>query len=156
MKFIVCAVGHKMPEWIATGFQEYVKRMPRAAAIELLEIKPEKRGTGKKPEQLLAAEGIRIRTALPAGCRLVALDERGKQWTTAKFADSITGWMKDGGDTVFVIGGADGLDANIKNSADEILALSTLTLPHGLARILLAEQLYRAVSLIKGHPYHRA
>lgn len=156
MKFIVCAVGHKMPEWIATGFQEYVKRMPRAAAIELLEIKPEKRGTGKKPEQLLAAECIRIRNVLPPRCRLVALDERGKQWTTAKFADSITGWMKDGGDTAFVIGGADGLDANIKNSADEILALSTLTLPHGLARILLAEQLYRAVSLIKGHPYHRA
>ena len=130
--------------------------MTRGASIELLEIKPEKRGTGKKREQLLAAEGIRIRAALPARCRLVALDERGKQWTTAQFADSITGWMKDGGDTVFVIGGADGLDVNIKNSADEILALSTLTLPHGLARILLAEQLYRAVSLIKGHPYHRA
>ena len=156
MKFIVCAVGHRMPEWVATGFHEYVKRMTRGASIELLEIKPEKRGTGKKPEQFLAAEGSRIRAALPARCRLVALDERGKQWTTAQFADSITGWMKDGGDTVFVIGGADGLDANIKNSADEILALSTLTLPHGLVRILLAEQLYRAVSLIKGHPYHRA
>jgi 23S rRNA (pseudouridine1915-N3)-methyltransferase len=156
MKFLVCAVGHKMPQWVATGFDEYAKRMPHEAAIELLEIKPEKRGTGKKSEQLLAAEGARIMALLPPRCRLVAMDEHGKQWTTAKLADSITRWMKDGGDTIFVIGGADGLDANIKNSADEILALSALTLPHGLARILLAEQLYRAVSLIKGHPYHRA
>ena len=83
------------------------------------------------------------------------MDERGKQWTTAKLADSITVWMRSGTDTAFVIGGADGLDADIKNSADEILALSALTLPHGLARVLLAEQLYRAVTLIKGHPYHR-
>lgn len=156
MKFLVYAVGHKMPEWVATGFREYVKRMPHEAAIELLEIKPESRSAGKKPEQLLAAEGVRIRTLLPARCRLVALDEHGKQWTTAKLADSITGWMKEGGDTVFVLGGADGLDPAIKNSADEVLALSALTLPHGLARILLAEQLYRAISLIKGHPYHRA
>ena len=84
------------------------------------------------------------------------MDERGRQWTTAKLADSITGWMRNGGDTAFLVGGADGLDANIKNSADEVLALSAMTLPHGLARILLAEQLYRAVSLINRHPYHRA
>lgn len=156
MKFLVCAVGHKMPDWVATGFQEYAKRMPHEAAIELLEIKAEKRGSGKKPEQMLAAEGVRIRAALPARCRIVAMDERGKQWTTVELADSIAGWMKHGGDTAFVIGGADGLDVSIKNSADEIMALSALTLPHGLARILLAEQLYRALSLIKGHPYHRA
>lgn len=156
MKFLVCAVGHKMPEWVAAGFQEYAKRMPHEAGIELLEIKPEKRGGGKKPEQLRAAEGDRIRALLPSKCRIVAMDEHGRQWTTAKLADAITGWMKDGGDTVFLIGGADGLDASIKNSADEVLALSAFTLPHGLARILLAEQLYRAMSLIKGHPYHRA
>ena len=83
------------------------------------------------------------------------MDERGKQWTTVKLAESISGWMKDGGDTAFIIGGADGLDTNIKNSANELLALSALTLPHGLARVLLAEQLYRAVSIIKQHPYHR-
>lgn len=156
MKFIVCAVGHKMPAWVAAGFEEYARRMPHEAAIELIEIKPEKRGAGKKAEQLLAAEGARIQALILSKRRVIALDERGKQWTTAKLSDSIAEWMKNGGDTVFLIGGADGLDANIKNSADEILALSALTLPHGLARILLAEQLYRAMSLIKGHPYHRA
>ena len=156
MKFIICAVGHKMPEWVAAGFEEYAKRMPHEAVIELLEVKPEKRIGGKNVEQLLAAEAIRIRALLPAKHYVVALDERGRQQTTIKLADSITRWMGIGGDIAFLIGGADGLDANIKKSADEVLALSTLTLPHGLARVLLAEQLYRAMSLIKGHPYHRA
>ena len=154
MKFLVCAVGHKMPRWIAAGFEEYTRRMPHEATIELLEIKPEKR-SGRKVEQLLAAEAVRILAALPPRCRMVAMDERGRQLTTPQLADSITGWMRNGGDTALIVGGADGLDAGIKNSANEILALSALTLPHGLARILLAEQLYRAVSLIKGHPYHR-
>jgi 23S rRNA (pseudouridine1915-N3)-methyltransferase len=156
MKFLIFAVGNKMPEWVEAGFKEYARRMPHEAAIELLELKPEKRGGGKKVEQLLDAEGARILAALPPKCRIVAMDERGRQWTTAKLADSITGWMRNGGDTAFIVGGADGLDASIKNLADEVLALSALTLPHGLVRILLAEQLYRAVSLIKRHPYHRA
>lgn len=156
MKFLIFAVGNKMPKWVEAGFDEYARRMPNEATIELMEIKPEKRGEGKKVEQLLVAEAARILAALPSKCRIVAMDERGRQWTTAKLADSITGWMRNGGDTAFLVGGADGLDANIKNSADEVLALSAMTLPHGLARILLAEQLYRAVSLINRHPYHRA
>jgi 23S rRNA (pseudouridine1915-N3)-methyltransferase len=156
MRFLIFAVGIKMPKWVEAGFDEYARRMPHDAAIELMEIKPEKRGEGKKVEQLLVAEAARILAALPSKCRIVAMDERGRQWTTAKLADSITGWMRNGGDTAFLLGGADGLDTNIKNSADEILALSAMTLPHGLARILLAEQLYRAVSLINRHPYHRA
>jgi 23S rRNA (pseudouridine1915-N3)-methyltransferase len=154
MKFIICAVGHKMPQWVAAGFQEYAKRMPREAAIELLEIKPEKRA-GMKVEQLLDVEANRILAALPARCRLIAMDERGRQCSTVKFAESVAGWMRAGGDTVFIIGGADGLAPAIKNAADEVLALSTLTMPHSMARIVLAEQLYRTVSLIKGHPYHR-
>jgi 23S rRNA (pseudouridine1915-N3)-methyltransferase len=156
MKFFICTVGHKMPPWVEAAFQEYAKRMPREAAIELIEIKPEKRGSAKSAEQLLAAEGARIRAAIPPRCRIVAMDERGSQWTTAILADSITKWMKNGGDTAFLVGGADGLDPDIRNSADEVFALSALTLPHAFVRILLAEQLYRAVSLIKGHPYHRA
>jgi 23S rRNA (pseudouridine1915-N3)-methyltransferase len=156
MKFLICAIGHRVPEWVAAGFDEYARRMPREAHIELLEIRPEKRGEGKSIEQLLSAEAIRIKAALPSRCRMVAMDERGKQWTTAGLADSITEWMGNGADIAFVIGGADGLDPHIKNSADEVLALSALTLPHGLARVLLAEQLYRAVTFIKGHPYHRA
>ncbi|MEO6824593.1 MAG: 23S rRNA (pseudouridine(1915)-N(3))-methyltransferase RlmH [Nitrosospira sp.] len=156
MRFLIFAVGIKMPKWVEASFDEYARRMPHEAAIELVEIKPEKRGEGKKVEQLLVAEAARILAALPSKCRIVAMDERGRQWTTAKLADSITGWMRNGGDTAFLLGGADGLDTDIKNSADEILALSAMTLPHGLARILLAEQLYRAVSLINRHPYHRA
>ena len=156
MKFFICTVGHKMPPWVEAGFQEYAKRMPREAAIELIEIKPEKRGSGKNAEQLRAAEGTRIRAAIPPKCRIVAMDEGGSQWTTGTLAEVITKWMNNGGDTAFLIGGADGLDSGIKNSADEVFALSALTLPHAFVRILLAEQLYRAVSLIKGHPYHRA
>ena len=102
-----------------------------------------------------AAKAVRILAALPPRCRMVALDEHGRQLTTVKLADSVTEWMRNGGDIAFIVGGADGLDARIKNSADDVLALSAMTLPHGLARVLLAEQLYRAVSLIKGHPYHR-
>ena len=139
---------------MAAGFQEYAKRMPREAAIELLEIKPEKRA-GMKVEQLLDVEANRILAALPARCRLVAMDERGRQCSTVKFAESVAGWMRAGGDTVFIIGGADGLAPAIKNAADEVLALSTLTMPHAMARIVLAEQLYRTVSLIKKHPYHQ-
>lgn len=156
MKFLIFAVGNKMPKWVAAGFDEYARRMPHGAAIELMEIKPEKRGEGKKVEQLLAAEAALILAALPSKCRIVAMDERGRQSTTAKLADSITGWMRHGGDTAFLLGGADGLDIHIKNSADEVLALSAMTLPHGLARVLLAEQLYRAMSFINRHPYHRA
>ena len=106
-------------------------------------------------EQLLAARPPASGVAAVQS-RIVAMDERGRQQTTVKLADSITRWMRSGGDTAFFMGGADGLDANIKNSADEVLALSAMTLPHGLARILLAEQLYRAMSLINRHPYHRA
>ncbi|MCX7182381.1 MAG: 23S rRNA (pseudouridine(1915)-N(3))-methyltransferase RlmH [Nitrosospira sp.] len=155
MRLIILAVGNRMPGWIQAGFMEYVKRMPYEATIELIEIKPEKRGGGKKTEQLLNAEAIRILGVLPPKCRVVVMDERGRQWTTMKLVDSLIGWMRNGGDTAFIIGSADGLDARIKNLADEILALSTLTLPHGLARVLLAEQLYRAVSFIKHQPYHR-
>jgi len=144
-----------MPDWVTAGFEEYVRRMPREAQVALLEIRPEKRGEGKSIEQILNAEAVRIKTVLPPRCRAVALDERGEQVTTTRLADFIKDWMRNGADTAFIIGGADGLDAHIKNSADQVLALSALTLPHGLARVLLAEQLYRAVMLIKGHPYHR-
>ena len=155
MKFFILAVGTKMPKWVEDGFADYTKRMSQEVIIELLRIKPEKRSKNKKISQLLCTEAKRIYAVLPPKCRTIVLDECGKQWSTAKLADSISGWMRNGGDTAFIIGGADGLDLEIKNSADEILSLSALTLPHGLVRVLLAEQLYRAVSFIKQHPYHR-
>ena len=156
MKFFILAVGNKMPDWVKAGYSEYIKRLPRETAVHLIEIKPEKRVSGKQTEQLLFAEYQRIRAVLPADSQIVVLDESGQQWTTVKFANVIKQWMTDGGTVAFIIGGADGLHPDIKRTAAEMIALSKLTLPHGLVRVLLAEQLYRAISIIKGHPYHRA
>jgi len=159
MKLLVCAVGHRMPAWVAAGFNDYARRMPRESPIELIEIRPQARPS--KPlnpaevERLLNAEAQRIRAALPAGCRTVALDEHGKSYATAEFARLIQGWMREGGDTAFVIGGADGLQSRLRRDASLQLSLSPMTLPHQLVRVLLAEQLYRAISLLHRHPYHR-
>jgi len=155
MRFYILAVGNKMPSWITNGYLEYVKRLSNEFPIKLIEIKPEKRVNSKKIEQILQVERVRIEAAIPAGCRIVALDESGKQWSTLKFSNEILNWKDTGNNIAFVIGGADGLHVEIKSKAHNVLALSALTLPHGFVRVLLAEQLYRAVSIIKQHPYHR-
>ena len=155
MKLIIVSVGHKMPEWITAGFNEYTKRMPREAKIELLEIKPEPRTTGKTTVQIMEAEAQRILAALPQNCLRIALDERGAQPTTRQLAAQMQGWMREGRDVAFIIGGADGLHESVKQAAQHLMALSTLTLPHAMVRVLLAEQLYRAHSLLHNHPYHR-
>ena len=154
MKLAILAVGHKLPAWVAAGCAEYVKRMPRELPLSVSEIKPEPRGS-KTREQLLAAEKARIREALPGSCRIVVLDEKGDDLTTLKLAKRLEAWMQDGRDVALLIGGADGLDEEFKQQADDRLRLSSLTLPHGLARLVLCEQLYRAVSVLKNHPYHR-
>ncbi len=158
MKFRVVAVGHRMPAWIDAGFNEYARRMPRGARIELIEIKPATRAGGgeKSIRQSLAAEAQRIRAALPAHGRTVVLDERGKTLATVELARAIKSWMQDGRDAAFVIGAADGTAIELREEADFVLSLSALTLPHGLCRVVLAEQLYRALSLLGNHPYHRA
>ncbi|MGA7749742.1 MAG: 23S rRNA (pseudouridine(1915)-N(3))-methyltransferase RlmH [Gallionella sp.] len=155
MKLIIASVGHKMPGWITAGFNEYAKRMPREAQIVLLEIKPEPRTTGKTAAQIMEAEGLRILAALPQSCLRIALDERGVQPTTKQLAAQMQDWMREGRDVAFIIGGADGLHESVKQAAQQLLALSLLTLPHAVARVLLAEQLYRAYSLMHNHPYHR-
>lgn len=155
MKLVVVAVGHKMPDWISAGFNEYARRMPRETKIELVEIRPEPRTTGKSIAQMMEAEAQRILAALPQNCLRIALDERGGAWTTRQLADRMQQWMGEGRDVAFVIGGADGLHETVKNGAQQLLALSAMTLPHGLVRVLLAEQLYRAHSLLHNHPYHR-
>ncbi|MFZ2883591.1 MULTISPECIES: 23S rRNA (pseudouridine(1915)-N(3))-methyltransferase RlmH [Nitrosomonas] len=156
MKFHILAVGNKMPDWVRKGYTEYCQRMPKEAELLLVEIKPEKRVGSKNTRQLLQAESERIRTVLPPGCHIVVLDETGKQATTMKLAEMMDRWMESGQDVAFIIGGADGLHQDIKQMAHEKLALSAMTLPHGLARVLLAEQLYRAFSINRNHPYHRA
>lgn len=155
MRLWLVTVGHKMPDWITTGFNEYAKRMPREARIELVEIKPEPRTTGKNVAQVMEAEAQRILATLPQDALRIALDERGTHLTTRQMSQQMQDWLRGGRDVAFIIGGADGLHESVKSSAQQLLALSAMTLPHGLVRILLAEQLYRAHSLLHNHPYHR-
>jgi len=140
---------------VVEGCAEYVRRMPPEARIEFVEIKAEPRSGGKTPAQMMAAEGRRIAASLPAGASVVVLDERGRDLDTRALAAQYGRWQQAGGDVAFVIGGPDGLAPEIKARASLLLRLSSLTLPHALVRVVLAEALYRAVSLARGHPYHR-
>lgn len=155
MKLLILAVGNKMPEWITNGFNEYTKRMPREASISLIEIKPEPRTTGKTVPQIMEAEAQRIEAALPKDVTRIVLDERGAALTTKQLSQKMHDWLGSGRDVAFIIGGADGLHQSVRDTAQQLLALSALTLPHGMVRVLLAEQLYRAHSLLHNHPYHR-
>ncbi|KRB93816.1 23S rRNA (pseudouridine(1915)-N(3))-methyltransferase RlmH [Noviherbaspirillum sp. Root189] len=155
MQLVIAAVGHKMPGWIEDGFGEYAKRMPPECRIQLKEIKPVERSGSKTAETVMALERVKIEAAIPKGSRIIALDERGKDITTMQLSRFLTEWQQDGRDVTFLIGGADGLDAGLKASADMLVRISSLTLPHGMVRVLLAEQLYRAWSITQNHPYHR-
>jgi len=155
MRLLVVAVGTRLPDWMTAGFVEYAKRMPRDLPIELVEIKPEPRTTGKTVDAMMAAEAKRIEAALPARCRRIALDERGEALDTKSLSQRLGQWQAEGDEVAFLIGGPDGLDPALKQTAQASLRLSSLTLPHGLARVVLAEALYRAHSLRIGHPYHR-
>ncbi len=154
MKLLLTAIGLRQPAWADAAYADFAKRFPPECRLELKALKAEPRD-GKSPEQLMAAEAARIEAALPKGVRRVVLDERGTRLTTIQFAERLKFWMGDGRDVAFIIGGPDGLDAQIKATADETLRLSDLTLPHAFVRVLLAEALYRAWSVMAGHPYHR-
>ena len=145
-----------MPGWVDAAFADYAKRMPRKARIELIEVRPERRGGSRTPAQCMAAEAERIQAVLPPQCRRIVLDECGRDLTSAALAAQLDGWMREGREPALIIGGPDGLDPAFKAAADAQLRLSSLTLPHALVRVLLAEQLYRAVSILDNHPYHRA
>ena len=145
-----------MPDWVTAGFDEYCARMPREARVELVEVKAEKRSAAMSAQRALERESDRILAALPAACLPLALDEHGRALDSGQFARELAKWRAAGRDLAFVIGGADGLPAAIKAKAAMMLSLSPLTLPHGLARVVLAEQLYRAHTILSGHPYHRA
>jgi 23S rRNA (pseudouridine1915-N3)-methyltransferase len=155
MKLFILAVGNKMPEWVTSGFNEYAKRMPREATIALVEIKPEPRTTGKTVAQIMEAEAQRIELALPKDVTHIVLDERGAHLTSKQLSQKMHDWLGGGRDVAFIIGGADGLHESVRKAAHQLMALSALTLPHGMVRVLLAEQLYRAYSLLHNHPYHR-
>ena len=155
MKLIVAAIAARPPAWVVAGWGDYAKRMPRELSLDLLEIKPEPRTTGKSATAMMAAEATRLDAALSPNCRRIVLDEQGDAVTTRQLSERLTQWMSGGYDVAFLIGGPDGLATRIKDSAHETLRLSSLTLPHALVRVILAEALYRAASVIKGHPYHR-
>jgi 23S rRNA (pseudouridine1915-N3)-methyltransferase len=155
VKLHVIAVGHKMPGWINTGYDDYARRMTSDLPLLLTEIKPGHRVAGADGTRARQLEAERILAAVPVGGVPVVLDERGTQATTRELAGWLETWMAEGVSPAFIIGGADGLDDSVRARADKLLGVSKLTLPHALARVVLAEQLYRAVCIIKGHPYHR-
>ena len=155
MRVTILSVGHKMPAWVRNGFHEYARRMPPEVHVELVELKPEERGAGKDAVKAKAVEGERLLAALPDGGILLALDERGKTVSTQGLSVMLAEWMRDASHPVFAIGGADGLSDAVKERAAKLVSLSALTLPHGLVRVVLAEQLYRACSILAHHPYHR-
>ena len=155
MKLRLVAVGAKSPAWVDAGFTDYARRMPRECALELVEITPANR-KGWPAERIRADEGERILARLGRTDRVVALDVTGKPCSTEKLANKLDDWRMTGGDVSFLIGGADGLDASCLARADESLSLSAMTFPHQLVRVMLAEQLYRAWTVLAGHPYHRA
>lgn len=155
MRLLVVAVGQRQPAWARDAYHEFAKRFPPEFRLELIEVKAEPRNGGKTPAQMMAAEAARLSAATPQRVRRVALDERGTRLTSVQLAERLRTWRGDGHDVALWIGGPDGLDAALRSSADESLRLSDLTLPHALARVLLAEALYRAWSVLSGHPYHR-
>jgi 23S rRNA (pseudouridine1915-N3)-methyltransferase len=154
VKLFLVAVGQRQPAWAATAYDDFAKRFPPEMRLELKAVKAETRGS-KTAEQLMVAEAQRIEAVLPKGVRRVVLDERGDRLTTLQLSARMKAWMHDGRDVALVIGGPDGLDATLKQSADETLRLSDLTLPHAFVRVLLAEALYRAWTVMVNHPYHR-
>ncbi|CAD5372029.1 Ribosomal RNA large subunit methyltransferase H [Rubrivivax sp. A210] len=155
MKLLVVAIGQRQPAWADAAWADFAKRFPPEMRLEIKALKAEPRSGGKTAAQCMAAEAQRITAALPKGARRVVLDERGSTATSRQLAERMRGWRAQGGDVALLIGGPDGLDPALVNGADETLRLSDLTLAHAFARVLLAEALYRAWSVLEGHPYHR-
>lgn len=144
-----------MPSWITAGYQEYAKRLPHECRLELIELPASKRLKNYPIEKIQAEEGERLLSAVPKNCKIIALDEKGTLWNTPQLSKKLTEWQHDGDDRALLIGGADGLASECKKAANQLWSLSPLTLPHGLVRVIVAEQLYRAWSIQQQHPYHR-
>jgi 23S rRNA (pseudouridine1915-N3)-methyltransferase len=157
MKILILAIGQKLPAWADAAVNDYLARFPADFKVELREMKAEPR-TGRTDEaaRCRSAESERLRAAVTVGSQLVALDERGKDWTTQQLAEHLGRWRDSGENLAFAIGGPDGLDEGFKRDARLQLRMSSMTLPHALARVVLVEQLYRAWSILVRHPYHRA
>ena len=156
MRIRLIAVGTRMPAWVEQGVAEYQPRLPREWRFELVEIPVAARGKNADIARLKQAEGEKMLKAVPAGAQVIALDERGESLATVDWAKAVQGWQREGRDVALLIGGPDGLAPECLARAERRWSLSKLTLPHGLVRVMVLEQLYRAWSLAAGHPYHRA
>jgi 23S rRNA (pseudouridine1915-N3)-methyltransferase len=156
MRIHLLSVGRRMPGWVEAAFGEYAKRLPPECALRLTEIEPGHRGKSANVEAARRTEGERLIAAVPKGARVLALDVTGRAWSTEELSDQLAGWLADGRDVALLVGGPDGLPPECLTRAEGRWSLSPLTFPHPLVRVILAEQLYRAWSLLQGHPYHRA
>lgn len=156
MKARLIALGERMPAWVAEGCAEYIKRLSRELPLELVELRLGERGKGRDLARALHDEGEAVMASLPRGAHVIALDGRGKPWSSEQLAEQLARWRMDGRDLAFLIGGPDGHAPEVLARADQRWSLGPLTLPHMLVRLIVAEQLYRAVSLLGNHPYHRA
>jgi 23S rRNA (pseudouridine1915-N3)-methyltransferase len=155
MRIHLLAVGTRMPVWVTEGYQEYAKRLPRECELVLKEIAPAKRGKNPDIARLCEEEGERLLAALPRDAEVVALDLSGRPWSTPVLAQNLKGWLAGGRDVALLVGGPDGLAPACLARANQAWCLSNLTFPHPVVRIIVAEQVYRAWSLLNNHPYHR-
>lgn len=155
MRLHLIAVGNRMPGWVEAGYAEYAKRLPADCALVLHEIPPGQRTKGADLERARREEGEKMLAALPKAAHVVALEVNGCAWGTEQLAQRLEQWRQQGRDVALLVGGPEGLADSCRQQADEQWSLSPLTLPHPLVRIVLAEQLYRAWSILQGHPYHR-
>ena len=156
MRARLIAVGERMPSWVADGFAEYRKRLSHELPLDLVEIALGARGKGRDPKRAIADEGAAVIAAMPKDANVVALDGRGKPWSSEALSAELSRWRMDGRDLAFVIGGPDGHADDVLARAHQRWSLGPLTLPHMLVRLIVAEQLYRATTMLAGHPYHRA
>jgi len=155
MRITVMAVGTRMPRWVTDGVQNYSKRLPRHLQFAIREFAPAPRSAGMTPARAMGREADALLKAAAGADSVVALDERGRGWSSRDLAARLGRWQQESPQVALLVGGADGLDERCRERADDIWSLSTLTLPHALVRVILAEQIYRAWSLLQGHPYHR-
>lgn len=156
MRVSVIAVGRRMPGWVSTAVDDYIARMPPEFKPEFIEIAPGRRTRDADAARAVAEEGARMSARIPDGAHVVALDERGSGWSTTEVARRMASWRELGQPVALLVGGPDGLASSCLDRAGQRWSLSPLTLPHALVRVVLAEQLYRAWSVLMNHPYHRA
>jgi 23S rRNA (pseudouridine1915-N3)-methyltransferase len=155
MQIHLFAVGNRMPAWVTEGYEDYAKRLPRECELVLREIAPGKRGKNADLARIREEEGERILASLSRDDHIIALEVVGKPWDTVQLSTQVNDWMRDGRRIALLVGGPEGLSDTCRARASQLWSLSPLTLPHPIVRIIVAEQIYRAWSLLNNHPYHR-